>query len=120
MRQLLIVLMIIFLIGCGHARPWTSDEKILLLASCLAGVADYYTTKRLLDEPGTRELNPIIYGRPKNRTLIIFFISTQTITTILADSFPKWRKTLLGGKCLINTSLAINNYEKRKDLTNSY
>ena len=106
MKKALIIILI--LTGCGHSRPWTTGEKVLLGASVLASYADYRTTTNVLDNGGY-EMNPLIGKHPSKERLALFLISSEVITIALAHYFPRYRKFLLGGKTAINTGCAIHN-----------
>ena len=111
MKIFSIVIIAIFFAGCAtiDVRPWTTGEKVLLGASCLAAVADAYTTTRFLDNPYNYEMNPILGMHPSDTKVVTYMISSQAIMIILAHYFPKYRSWILGVKTGLNTVGAINN-----------
>ena len=118
-KKSLILGLILTISACSHLQPrpraWTYEEKTLLVASCLAAGADCYTTKRNLDQPGGYEMNPIIYGRPSDKEVAVYFVSSQGVAVVVAHYYPWTRHYLLGGKMIINTGLAVNNREAKKE-----
>ena len=112
MKKLWIISVLVILTGCNsfnpNPRPWTTEEKTLLVVSCLACAADNYTQKRVFDRGGY-EANPIIGKNGSTGKLVRYGITSQTVTILIAHYFPKYRRFILGGKALVNTSLAIHN-----------
>ena len=98
----------IFLAGCATARPWTTEEKVLLGASCLAVVADTYTTLDGLHS-GNSETNPIMGEYPSDGQVIITMAATQVLTIIVAHYWSDFRKWILGMKTGINAGFAFHN-----------
>ena len=106
------IIIIIFITGCSfHPRPWTSTEKTMMFASFGAAYADYQTTHDLLNRNG-HENNPIMGKHPSDEKLVTYMLTSQIIATVLAHYFPKYRKALLGGKTILNGSLAIHNSQE--------
>ena len=99
----------IFLAGCATARPWTTEEKVLLGASCLAMAADTYTTTRFLDNENNWEVNPILGRHPSDTKVVMYMFSSQVVAIILAHYFPEYRSWILGVKTGLNTVGAVNN-----------
>jgi hypothetical protein len=103
MKKLFIISLL--LTGCA---TWTPADKALLIASWTAAGADYYTTSRAIDR-GYNELNPAMGSNPSDTELLTAIIVSQTAITILAHTFPKWRKWLLGGSAVIHAGCAVHN-----------
>ena len=102
------VFILVFLTGCAGARPWTKQEKALLVASCAATIADMTTTIQMLDN-GNWETNPIMGKHPSSSKVIITMTATEIFTIILAHYFEGFRSWILGTKTVLNTGLAIHN-----------
>ena len=102
------IIVCLLLIGCA-TRPWTTQEKILLGASCLATVADTYTTTRFLDNEDNWEINPMLGRHPSDTKVVIYMFSSQMIVVLLAHYFPSLRIPLLGTKTVVNTGFALHN-----------
>ena len=99
---------ILLITGCANVRPWTKQEKALLVASCLASVADVYTTMEVLDNGGY-ELNPLVGKHPSDGKLITYMVTSQTLFTLLAHYLPDYRSLLLGSKAFVNAGCAMHN-----------
>ena len=111
MKSLLIIiaLSLITLTGCATSpRPWSTTEKTMLAASCLAMVADTYTTIDMLDR-GHYEMNPMMGEYPSNGTVISVMALTQVAAAVLAHYWPAFRTWGLGGKTVFNAGLAFHN-----------
>ena len=103
------VLIAIFLFtGCATARPWTTQEKVLLGASCLAVAADMYTTLDGLAN-GNYETNPIMGRKPSDCTVISVMAITQVATIVLAHYWSDFRGWILGIKTGVNAGFAFHN-----------
>lgn len=111
-KILLITLVTLVLLpGCASLpkpRPWTREEKVLLVVSILAAGADLYTTKQMLDR-GNYEMNPLIGKHPTDTELMIKLPVIQLSYWVLCHYWPKMRTGLLGCKITINTGLATHN-----------
>jgi len=102
------LMLILFLAGCATAKPWTTDEKLMLAASCLAVAADAYTTLDGLHN-GNYETNPIMGKHPSDGMVISVMALTQVATTIIAHYWGPWRSMVLGIKTGINAGFAFHN-----------
>jgi hypothetical protein len=102
------LIIVLLLTGCA-SRPWTQQEKILLGVSCVAMLADTYTTTRFLDNSNNYEMNPILGSHPSDTNVVMYMFSSQVVAIILAHYFPKYRSWILGIKTGLNTSGAVNN-----------
>jgi len=81
------------------------------LAAIGASYADYRTTHHNLNLGHEHtELNPILGSRPSNGSLAVYFISTELLILILADTFPEYRDEILTLKTSVNLGFAIHNY----------
>ncbi len=111
MKKLLIVIALLLLPSCAHynPRPWTTGEKTALAWSCVASVADMYTTHRFLDNPNNWETNPMLGERPSDGEVIMFLGVSQLITIGLSHYFPDLRIPLLCVKGSLNTINTIGN-----------
>jgi len=108
MKCSIITLLSIIIVGCATARPWTTEEKVLLGVSCLATAIDAATTVRMLDDGGW-ETNPIMGTHPSDSQVIIKMGTIQAITIIAAHYFEGFRSWILGVKTGINTGFAFLN-----------
>ena len=108
MRYLLII-MLITITGCASAKPWTTAEKAMLVASCVAAGADAYTTIQGLNN-GCSEAQPVMGEDPSNAVVIGFTGIIQAAFIIAAHYwFPDYRMWILGGKTIANTGCAVWN-----------
>lgn len=107
MKYLLLAL-ILTTTSCTTPRPWTSGEKLMLVASCLATAADAYTTIEGL-ENGCSEANPLVDENPSNTTVIAFAGITQVLFILWAHYWPNSRLGLLGVKTVVNSTCAVWN-----------
>ena len=108
---LLALVTLVFLPGCASLpkpRPWTREEKALLVVSILAAGADLYTTEQALDR-GNYEMNPLIGEYPTDTELMIKLPVLQVSYWVLCHYWPQMRMGLLGCKIAINTGNAIHN-----------
>ena len=112
MKYLLIA--ILLFTGCATARPWTTEEKVMLGASCLAVVADAYTTMEGQDN-GHRETNPAMGKHPSDGKIISVMAITQIATVIVAHYWEDFRSWILGTKTGINTGFAFHNMRTAKE-----
>ena len=108
MKTLLIIILLIVLPGCVTPRPWTKAEKVMLGASCLAVVADAYTTMDGQDN-GHRETNPIMGKHPSDGTIISVMALMQVTTIVAAHYLPDFRSWILGVKSGVNAGFAFHN-----------
>ena len=92
--------------GCAG---WTPLHKTLAITSTLATAADAYTTTRFLDNPNNYEMNPVLGKHPSNAEVVSYLAFTQLVTLGIAHLWPEARPWILGGKTLINGSLALHN-----------
>ena len=99
---------LIFLVGCATARPWTTEEKWLLAASCTATVADMTTTLSFLDD-GDWEINPIMGKHPTDTEVVATMVTSQILTIVVAHFWDDFRKWILGVKTGINAGFAYHN-----------
>lgn len=100
-------------------RPWTEGEKVVLAWSCLAVVADMYTTCRALDNPYNYEINPMLGRHPSDSNVIIQLSLSHLVLVAISHWVPEinlpivgkinTRYSLLGTKATLNTYFAINN-----------
>ena len=103
MKYLLIA--ILLFTGCATARPWTTQEKVLLGLSCLAVAANTCTTLDGMHD-GHSETNPIMGKHPSDGTVISVMAITQVATIVIAHYWPSMRSWILGTKTGINTGFA--------------
>ena len=112
-RKILVIALVtlVLLPGCASLpkpRPWTTEEKVLLVGSILAAGADLYTTKKMRDR-GHDEINPLIGEHPTDTELMIKLPVLQLSYWVLCHYWPQMRTGLLGCKITINTGNAIHN-----------
>jgi len=107
------LLILLFLTGCASARPWTKEEKSLLVASCIASIADITTTLDGLHD-GNSEMNPIMGKYPSDTRVISTMVTSQVLTIIIAHYLDSFRSLILGTKTGINTSFALHNLKVNK------
>ncbi|HUT43843.1 MAG TPA: hypothetical protein VMW95_05860, partial [Desulfobacterales bacterium] len=85
------LIMVFFLLttACAGLRPWTNEEKTLLLWSSMASMADMYTTCRAIENnPDNREINPMMGRHPDNEHVVIYMSFSQITTIIIAHFWP--------------------------------
>ena len=115
MKRAILISMILALTACAHnPRPWTTGEKAMAAASVLAQFADTYTTVRGLDR-GYTEMNGLMGSNPGRGKVIMFGISSQALALIISHYYPDARYWVLGGKTIVNGSLAVHNYNLQED-----
>ena len=100
-------------------RPWTEGEKTVLVWSCLAVIADMYTTCRFLDNPYNYETNPYLGKHPSDSAVIITLSLSHLALLAISHWVPEinlpivgkinTRYSLLGTKATLNTYFTINN-----------
>jgi len=105
------VLSLLFLLcSCAHSpRPWTKEEKLLLIASLFAVSADIYTTEKGLDTGNVYEQNPYIGKYPTDTQLLIKSGIAYTGILIGAHYLPHLRAKILGFQITVNGVCAIHN-----------
>ena len=104
-----LIISLIILTGCAHSpQPWTKAEKVLLVASCLATVADTYTTMEMRDN-GYEEMNPMMDEHPSDGEVIVVLGIGQIAAILLAHYWPAFRTWGLGAKTIFNGGLAVHN-----------
>ena len=111
MKTLPIILLLIALPCCAALptpRPWTKAEKVVLGASCLATVADVYTTTQALNS-GCEEMNPLVGKHPSDGTIIMFGGLVQVGFIVVAHYWPDFRLWGLGFKTVANSAAAAWN-----------
>jgi len=103
----------ILLAGCANVRPWTTEEKVLLGASCLAAMTDTITTCDGMDK-GKSEINPIMGKYPsKNKVILVMGIS-QIVTIIVSHYWESMRQWVLGAKTVANTACTFHNLRENR------
>ena len=98
----LVLVGLCLLVGCAtfpEARPWTREEKILLVASILAAGANYWTTERGLDRGGW-EMNPLLGEHPTDTELTVKGWGCYGGILLAAHYCPRMRGIILGGSTL--------------------
>jgi hypothetical protein len=104
-----ILLVSMMLTSCA---TWSRNDKLLAVMSCTAAAADAYTTTRFLKYPDTREINPLMGDHPSDARVYATIAATQALFLIIANYLPPdLRKLFLGGKTMLNTGLALHNYD---------
>lgn len=93
---IVICIMCLSIVSCAPARKWSTADKLFLAGSIASSAADYYTTKRALDNPNNYEMNPIYGKHPSDAQLIGTLAASQLIIGLIAHFFPKVRKPVLG------------------------
>ena len=105
-QALFIIVLSIALSGCATTRPWSTTEKAMLVASCLAAAADIHTT---MADGEINEINPIIGPHPSNERFVGFMVTSQLLTIVLAHYCEDFRTWMLGIKTGINAGFAFSN-----------
>ena len=110
--SVLIVIVLLFT-GCAslkpHPKPWTPTEKKYAAFNMLGIMADAYTTKQMLNNPNSYELNPGLGEQPSDSQLAIYFPLTAIITLGLSHFYPKLREPLLFGYGGLSFGAAVHN-----------
>ena len=96
--MLLILFWIIMLpVWCkAEPRPWTSEEKSMLVWGGLGAAADIYTTLGFLNNPNNYETNPILGEHPEPLTVIIYLATEYIIAVITAHLWPDLTLPIIG------------------------
>ena len=113
------ILLLPFIVRAEAPRPWTEGEKTVLVWSCLAVVADMYTTCRGLDNPYNYEINPYLGRHPSDSRVIITLSLSHLALLAISHWVPEitlpivgkinTRYSILGTKATANTVFAIHN-----------
>jgi len=101
------LIFIVLLTGCS----WSRGDIAWGVASTIATAADGYTTSQFLDNPANRELNPILGEHPSDGKIFMVLATSQIIMLTIVHFFPEMRPYILPGKTVLNTGLAIHNYQ---------
>ena len=113
MKPLFIIMFLLSLASCAHfepnPRPWTKHEKVALGWSCLASVADMYTTTKALNNPSNWERNSMLGRHPSDQEVVVFLSVTQLVTIGISHWFPDLRIPFLCVKGTVNTVNALGN-----------
>jgi len=104
-----IISLLLVMCMCTGCASWSAWDKTLGVTSTLATAADAYTTCRMLNNPNNYEVNPILGKHPSNVEVITTLAAGQAFVLMIAHLVPSWRKYILGGKTVLNGSLAIHN-----------
>jgi hypothetical protein len=126
MRKLAITLLLVTA-SCASPssqRPWTGGEQVAAILFTGAAVWNLCETERLLDNPNSVELNPIYGERPSDARLIGSFAVSHALALTIGHYIPtitmplfgqcELRKSIVYGKGLLNTGLAIHDRVERK------
>ena len=100
--------------GCATVRPWTTEEKVLLAASCLAVAADMTTTIDGLNN-GNWETNPMMGEYPSDSQVVLTMAATHAVFIIVAHYWSDFRTWILGIKTGVNAGFAFHNMRTAKD-----
>ena len=109
MRKVVIVSMALLLLSSCSPRPWTKQEKLAAGYFCIAHFADYYTTNRMLNNPGNWEENPILGEHPSDSKVTVYFSLTAIGALAVGHFWPDARKPLFLGYGTLNAGLAVHN-----------
>lgn len=107
--KLVALSLLLILTGCANYNTWTRTDKILGVMSVTAGMADAYTTDRVLNHPGFEETNPFLGEHPSDAHLYGYFTASHLVILWVADRFPKIRKLLLGTTAVTGGAAAVHN-----------
>ena len=114
-RLLLIIPLLVMTFGCAnmkgwtaHPRPWTTNEKLLLVASSVAAAADAFTTDQGI-KAGCSETFFMVGSYPSTGIIIGYTSIVQLIAIVAAHFNPDFRISILGGKAIANTGCAVRN-----------
>jgi len=80
----------------AEPRPWSDDEKIMLIWSSAATLADMGTTIGFLGNSDNWEVNPILGHHPDPLAVITTLLITQAITATIAHFLPDLTLPLIG------------------------
>ena len=112
MRRITALILIFAISGCAtlnhKPRPWTKEEKVMLVCSLCAAGADCYTAERLID-CGGRELNPLFSPYPTDAELVFKGGALYGVFLLIAHHIPELRKILLMGQTTMCTGFAEHN-----------
>lgn len=91
---------------------WKEDDKKLFYISNAALIADWYTTKNLLEDyPGkVKETNPLLGSAPSQNKLDRFFLGNLVLNYAIANYFTEYRSTYLKLRIGLSAAAALNNY----------
>ena len=110
----LFILLLVALTGCASVRPWTTEEKVLLAASCLAVAADMTTTLDGLNN-GNWETNPMMGEYPSDSQVVLTMAATHAVFIIVAHYWSDFRVWILGTKTGVNAGFAFHNLRTAKN-----
>ena len=90
------ILLIPFLCKAESPRPWSSDDKQLILWGGLAALADIYTTTQFLNNPYYYEVNPILGRRPDALAVVSYIAAEYLISVTIGYFLPEIEIPIFG------------------------
>ena len=109
MKELVLSFLLVFA-SAAHA-DWTTDEERMFIASTIAIVADWATTRditRRYDE-GYYEKNNILGPYPSRDRVDIYFISLLAANYYFSDYLGKYKIYYLAYRTGLHGNAAVNN-----------
>jgi len=109
MRQIIILIMMLGLIGCAG---WTKTDKALLTINGVLMTVDMLQTADIYQHEEYYEINPVIdFGVGKFGTGFIpfYFAGSFGLRYLIADQLKSWRPWFLTGTAAVTAGLVIHN-----------
>ena len=109
MRHLLILLSFI---GCTHAEPWDTTDKVLGTTVVALQIVDWGQTRYLAKHPelGFYENNKLLGDHPSVGRVDVYFPALIVGTWLIADWLsPPNRKLFLGVVTVVNVAVTSRN-----------
>ena len=109
MKKLLVSILMLFC--CQANAEWTVDEDRMFIASNIAIVADWATTRNMSQryDEGYYEKNNILGPYPSRDRVDIYFIGLLATNYYVADYFGKYKIYYFAYRTVEHGSAAVNN-----------
>ena len=109
--NILNILILLAITGCGHFDKWTREDKILQGTQLFVQGIDWLQTREIVDDPHYWETNPHIGEDPTTRDVDRYFIMSAGLGTLVTHILPQeYRKYWLMFRIGTSSAMVMHNY----------
>jgi hypothetical protein len=94
----------------AHAGDWSAQEKHLLVGALTLHACDWVQTRDIArNQARYYESNPLLGESPSSARVNNYFAGTAIATTLAAHLLPRYRRAILTGALVIESSAVVRN-----------
>ena len=82
------IILLPFICRAEGPRPWSNDDKVLLIWGAIGAFADIYTTTQFLKNPNNYEVNPTLGRHPKPLAVVSYIVAEYLMSVTIAHFLP--------------------------------